>query len=193
MTRSPFHHPSWLPLALIALLAALTTWLSRIAQPLDAEPASLRSAEPDYEVERFQAIAYDVQGHPRYRLAAEAMRHHIDQVGTALIRPTFSYEHPHRPPLRAQAERGWISPDGERVELIDAVRVEQAAHADRPAILLDTEHLVLHPQARTLATDTPVRIERGNSHIVAQALRADANLGTLHLTGKVKSHYEIRR
>ncbi len=193
MTRSPLHHPSWLPLMLVALLAALTTWLGRLAElPVQTRPASV-SQEPDYVVERFQATAYDPQGHPRYRLAAESMQHHANETGTRLERPAFTYDHPDQPPLHARAERGTVSADGEHIQLRDAVRVEQVGQAARPPIVLSTARLDIRPEARTLATDAPVRIEQGASHTIAGGLRADASLGILHLSGGVKSHYETRR
>jgi len=192
MARSPLHHPSWLPLMLIALLAALTTWLGRLAElPVQARPAAAPQ-EPDSMVERFRATAYDSEGRPRYRLAAESMQHHANEAGTRLEGPAFTYDHPDRPPLHARAKRGRVSANGEHVELLDSVRIEQAAHAERMAIVLHTERLEIRPEARTLATDRPVRIEQGASHVMAGALLADAKLGTLHLTGGVKSHYEVR-
>lgn len=81
------HHIHWPPLALAALLALLGFWLNLVGvRPNIVDNAGF-GHDPDYVVERFDALAFDVRGEPRHRLAAERMTHYMDDDTTVLDNP----------------------------------------------------------------------------------------------------------
>jgi len=75
------------PLALLALLAALTFWLDHIAQPTTTPRDSIMRHDPDYIVENFVAVRTRVDGTPWYQLEAKRMLHYPDDDTTHLENP----------------------------------------------------------------------------------------------------------
>jgi lipopolysaccharide export system protein LptC len=192
MTASGLHHPYWWPLAIAAGLAAVTFWLARLAQA----PVSLDMGgfghDPDYVVERFQATAFDIDGKPRYRLAAERMTHYMDDDTTALAQPRFLREVAGQPTWRVAATRGVVSSNGENVHLLDDVQVERVAAGPSPSLTLTTNYLWVIPEADILRTDRPITLRQGTSQVTAGGMEVEGKQRTLALAGRVKGIYESR-
>lgn len=193
MTVHGLHHPYWLPLVIAGLLSGLSFWLARLAQtPFDMEMGGFDHT-PDYIVEKFQATAFDVQGQPRYRLAAEKMTHYMDDDTTALDQPRFQREIPGQPTWRAAAVRGVVSSNGENVHLLDDVRVERTVAGEPTPLVLTTDYLWVIPEADVLRTDKPIVLHQGSSQVSAGGMAVDGKQRTLELAGRVRGVYESRR
>lgn len=187
------HYPYWLPLVIAGLLAVLSFWLARLAQtPINLDMGGF-GHEPDYIVEDFQATAFDTQGMPRYRLAAERLTHYMDDDTTALDRPRFVREIPGQPTWRATATRGVVSSNGENVHLLDDVRVERKVDVQTMPLVLTTDYLWVIPEADILRTDKPITLHQGASRVTAGGMNVDGKQRTLELAGRVRGIYESRR
>lgn len=183
---------SWLPLTVVAVMAALAYWLNQLAsQPLPTDDAAFRHT-PDLIVENFVATAFDPQGHPRYALAAAKMVYYTDDETTELTAPRFQIQSVQAPTIRAESARGFVSTQGEHVYLLDRVRVSRAATAEAPELTLNTEYLQITPEAQTLRTDKPVQLRQGDSTLVANSLVFDARARSLDLRGNVRGIYAPR-
>jgi lipopolysaccharide export system protein LptC len=186
------HHPYWPPLVIAAVFAAITFWLARLAQvPLAADMAGF-GHEPDYIVENFRAIAFDVQGKPRHRLAAERLTHYMDDDTTALDQPRFQREGVGEPTWRVASKRGVVSANGENIHLLDDVRVERIVPTEPEPLVMNTEYLWVIPDADILRTDKPVTIRQGSSVVVASGMEVEGKQRTLELTGRVRGVYANR-
>lgn len=192
MIHSGLHQPYWSPLVIAALFAALTFWLARLAQMPFAADVDGFGHEPDYIVERFQAIAFDTQGKPRYRLAADRLTHYMDDDTTELDQPRFVREVPGEPAWHADARRGVVSSNGENVHLLDDVRVVRREAAGGEPMVMTTDYLWVIPEADILRTDKPVTIRQGSSVIQAGGLEVEGKQRTLELAGRVRGTYANR-
>lgn len=183
---------AWLPLTVVAAMAALAYWLNQLAsQPLPTDDAAFRHT-PDLIVENFVATAFDPQGHPRYALAAAKMIYYTDDETTELTAPRFQIQFGQAPAIRAESARGFVSTHGEHVHLLDRVRVSRAATAEAPELILSTEYLQITPEAQTMRTDKPVQLRQGNSTLTANSLVFDAKARSLDLRGQVRGVYAPR-
>lgn len=186
------HSASWLPLIVLAMLAALAYRLNQLAsEPLPESDAAFRH-DPDLIVDNFVVTAFDPAGHARYVLAAAKMQYYADDETTRLVAPHVRIQPVDAPVIRAEAARGFISTQGEHVYLIDRVRLSRSASADMPELVLTTDYLQITPEAQRLRTDKPVHIQQGGSSLVAASLVLDAQARSMELRGGVRGIYAPR-
>lgn len=183
---------SWLPLAIVAVMAAVAYWLNHLAsQPLPVDDAAFRH-DPELIVDNFVATAFDRAGNPRYTLSATRMLHYADDETTELTAPRFQHRSATSPTIEAEAARGFISTNGDHVHLLDRVRLTRAATAATPELVLTTDYLQITPEAEVMRTDRPVELRQGASSMRADHLLLDGKARTLELKGNVKGIYAPR-
>ncbi len=186
-----FSQPSWFYIAIAAFLAALSIWLNQVSdKKLPVDNAGF-SHDPDTEITNFVATAFDAEGRPRHSLAAVRMTHYMDDDTTTLRQPRFEQSRPGSPPLYATAQRGLISSDGENLYLLRQVRLTQAARGGGGEMVLTTEYLRIIPDANTMETDKPVRIQERASVLTANSLFLNGKTRQLVLEGDVSGIYEF--
>lgn len=189
MTTAP---ASWLPLAIVAVMAAVAYWLNQLAsQPLPVNDAAFRH-DPELIVDNLIATAFDQDGNPRYVLSAARMLHFTDDETTELTAPRFQHRSATAAPISAEAARGFISTRGEHVYLLDRVRLIRAATSGTPELVLTTDYLQITPEAEVMRTDRPVELRQGASSMRADHLLLDGKTRSLELKGNVKGVYEPR-
>lgn len=183
---------SWLPLVVVAVLAAVTYWLNQLAsQPIPVNDAAFRH-DPELIVDNLAATAFDKDGNPRYVLSAARMLYYPDDETTELTAPRFQHRSATSAPISAEAGRGFISTGGEHVYLLDRVRLVRAASAGIPELVLTTDYLQITPEAEVMRTDRPVELRQGASLMRADHLLLDGKTRSLTLKGNVKGMYEPR-
>ena len=181
---------SWWPLAVVALLAAVTFWLGQVAGvTLPADNARFRH-DPDYVVENFAATSYDEEGQPQYRLSARKMVHYMDDDSTELDEPKLERKDVDMPTMRVRADRGLISSDGENVYFLGGVVVSRDRSAKDPVLEMKTDYIRIVPEADIMRTDKPIVMRQGSSTIEAAGMFADAEKRYFELAGRVKAIYE---
>lgn len=189
MTIAP---ASWLPLAIVSVMAAVAYWLNQLAsQPLPVNDAAFRH-DPELIVDNLVATAFDRDGNPRYVLSAARMLHYTDDETTELTAPRFQHRSASSPPIDAEAARGFISTRGDHVHLLDRVRLTRAATAGAAELVLTTEYLQITPEAELMRTDRPVELRQGASYMRADHLLLDGKTRSLELKGNVRGVYEPR-
>jgi lipopolysaccharide export system protein LptC len=189
MTAAP---ASWLPLAVVAVMATVAYWLNHLAsRPLPENDAAFRH-DPELIVDNLVATAFDSAGNARYVLSAARMLHYTDDETTELTAPRFEHRSANAPMISAEAARGFISTHGEHVHLLDRVRLTRAATAATPELVLSTDYLQITPEAEVMRTDRPVELRQGASSIRADNLLLDGKARSLELKGNVKGIYEPR-
>jgi lipopolysaccharide export system protein LptC len=181
----------WFPLAILALLAALSLWVDRVVQPPQLQPDGSSRHDPDYIVNNFNTLITSNQGDPRYQLAAIEMMHFPDDDSTQLKRPRFTQYSTRKPFTQIQAQRGLVSPNGENVYFMDNVKVIRGATRQKGEMTVLTEYLHIIPDQDLVQTDRPVSIlQAPRSTARANAMEYNKKLGILKLDGNVKVHYE---
>lgn len=181
---------SLFPIAVLALLAALTFWLDRITRPEQPRTDGRMRHDPDFIVERFDARQFGENGALRYALAAERMVHYPEDGTTIATRPALSYfGDPGAPHL--SSDRARISADASVIVLIDNVEARREATGRTPQMLLSTNELTVKPDEGVATTPAPVRIVHGTSVITGKGLELNNRDSTAMLKSNVRA--TIRR
>lgn len=171
-----------LPLAMLALLAALTFWLERVTQGAAADGSKARH-DPDFFVENFSVRRFNPEGLLQHTLHSQKMLHYPDDDSTDLVAPRLTY---HRdPPTRVSSDTAWLDKDGKHVRLDGNVRVVRGNANGGPETVLSTSVLHAVPDDEVAHTDAPVTITQGKTVINGSGLHADNKTQISVLSGRV--------
>lgn len=155
----------------IALLAALSSWLSREQE--EEGPVAERPQRhiPDYYIIGFNAAAYSADGIPRHRLSAESMTHFADDGSTQLVHPQLAFIDERGETWQLDAGRGEVDARSETLVLSDSVNIRRLGEAAN-AIEFKTGELTVHPTQQFATTNTAVTITAPGSQIEAAGFDA---------------------
>jgi lipopolysaccharide export system protein LptC len=179
----------WLPLLPLLGLLGVTYWLNQQVQPEAAKPDASKRHDPDAIMENFSAVKFNVQGKPRFIMAAKKMQHYPDDDSTTLEVPRLTTLSAKQPAIHVIARRGTVSSRGDEVFLHDDVEVLREASADREELTLQTDFLHVVPDRDWADTDRPVTIVDAHNTIHAIGLEMDNNARTLKLLSQVRSEH----
>lgn len=174
------HFERWLPLVALAVIAAGTSWLLRISEPPREKGVSDNGNSPDMIVDRFTLQRFDASGKRQYVFSASEMRHFTQPERTELVQPELLFLGGEAP-VRAEARKGTVSADGERVQLEGEVMLSRSATQLRAAATLQTEALTVWPESERVAGVVPVRYSEGDDELVAGSFSADNMAEALEL------------
>lgn len=184
---------AWFPVALLAILAAVTVWLDREVQPPDNTPDGKSRHDPDYIVENFSATRIGKDGRPQHTLHAKRMAHYPDDDSTHLTAPRLVSFRGTSAAMTVTAETALLSGNGENAYLSDNVRLIRAALDKKTELIAETEWLHVMPEAHIAKTDRAVRITDGNMLITAVGLELNSETRILKLLSNVRGRYEKNR
>lgn len=179
------------PLALLIFLAVLTFWINRTVQPPVPKLDGSSRHDPDYIMKNFVTTQTDIKGDLRYKLAAVEMRHFPDDDTTVLQRPRYTQFAIGKPYTQVEGLRGYVSSNGEEVQLIDNVKVTRQAFADKGEMTVETDYLKILPNRDLVTTESPVVIRQAPKTVIyATGMVYEKNKQTVTLLHKVRAHYE---
>lgn len=179
----------FLPLILLALLAALSFWLRQGAESEERNEARSLLHEPDAIGENVVARRFDAAGRLQYRLSAPYLVHYPDDDSSELRAPVLvSYRHD-AAPIRISGDHAKVTAKGEIVYLWDNVRAVRPAGDGRPELIAAMPELIAHPEEGYAFTQSPVEITQGASWIKGVGLHLDNNNATLTLQSQVRGQY----
>lgn len=191
---------TYLPLLLMAFLAAGTWWLVKNTPETGGptEPVPLRH-EPDYRMQGFELQRFDADGAMRFRIEGSEMRHYpdtdtleIDGVRVRGIGRDGSL-------TLATAKRALSNGDGSELQLMGAVRVQRfSARADgTPAeqanLELRGEFVQALLNSEQLRSHLPIELRYGGGDIAAQSFQYDHVRGLLSFGGHSRAHFAATR
>jgi lipopolysaccharide export system protein LptC len=180
---------AWFPLALLAVLSALTFWLDRLVQLPSSSQTEEVKHDPDYIVDGLDAVRMDPQGRVKHTLLAQKMTHFPDDDITVLREPklvTYSQGHA---PVTVTSRHARVSGNGEDVYFEEQVRVVRAPDGGQSALVLETDYLHVIPDANVAKTDRAVRISTDGAVVTASGLELNSETRILNLQGRVNSTY----
>lgn len=168
---------AWLPLLLMALLAAGSWWLVKNAPgvlpaKVDAPPRS----DPDYTMQRFVLERFEPGGRLKARLEGEQLRHYPDTDRVEIDQLTLRAIAPDGRVTRATAKRALSNGDGSEIQLIGDAHVETVDASGLP-VTMDSEFLHLYTVTERVRTTRPVVVQRGGSQWRAGSLDYDHGAG----------------
>jgi lipopolysaccharide export system protein LptC len=181
--------PLWLPLAILLLLAALSSWIERaVRAPTGTDAAA--SIEPEGIMENFHALRTTPDGRPQYRLSAQTLKHYSGSKRSEMEAPRFAQLDPSAGDVQAEAMHATVSPDGDEIDLRGKVVIIRAARAGQAAMTLRTEHLLVYPQRDLLHAPGAVSLDDGTVAARAGTMKYDAKRRVVELSGRVKARFQ---
>ena len=179
------------PLILAALLALITFWINLTVEQQGPKIDGSNRHDPDYTMNNFVTTQTDITGKLRYVLAASEMVHYPDDDSTVLQRPRFTQYTVNKPYTQIEGLRGYVSSNGEEVELVDNVKVVRQAFENKGEMQVLTEKLIILPNQDLVKTDSPVVITQAPKTVIhATGMIYDKKNQTVKLLKRVKVHYE---
>ncbi|OGV77135.1 MAG: LPS export ABC transporter periplasmic protein LptC [Methylotenera sp. RIFCSPLOWO2_02_FULL_45_14] len=179
------------PLALLLLLALLSFWIDKSVQPAAPKIDGSSRHDPDYIMSNFVTTQTDINGDLRYKLAAAEMRHFPDDDTTHLQKPRYTQFAVGKPYTQVEGLRGYISSNGEEVELVDDVKVTRQAFAGKGEMTIETDYLKIRPNEELVTTESPVIIRQAPKTVIyATGMIYEKKKRTVTLLHKVRAHYE---
>ncbi|HEX4859498.1 MAG TPA: LPS export ABC transporter periplasmic protein LptC [Usitatibacteraceae bacterium] len=169
---------SLLPLTVLALLAALSVWLSYYVQASGAGPDRKARHEPDVIVDNFSAKKLDTQGEVQFAVNARQLLHYADDDSSEMSGASFEAFRKDHPPLNASAPQGRLvrGKDGkDEVVLSGGVTVESVAQGRFAALHLTTPRLVVLPEEQLARSTDGVILTSADARIVAKTFEISAD------------------
>lgn len=179
------------PLVVLSVLAFITFWINSTVQSDTKRIDGSHRHDVDYFVENFVTTKTDVNGNLRHMLAAVEMRHYPDDDTTELIRPRFTQFGQNKPYTQIEAQRGFISANGEEVVFKDKVIIIRQAFEGRGEMRLKTDYLKILPKTEYATTDSDVVITQDPKTIIhGTGMIYDKDGKNFTLQKRVRVHYE---
>lgn len=179
------------PIVLAILLALLTFWINETVELQGPKLDGSNRHDPDYTMHNFVTTQTDATGRLRYVLAASEMLHYPDDDSTVLQRPRFTQFTLNKPYTQIEGLRGYVSSNGEEVELVDNVKVVRQAFEGKGEMQVLTEKLLILPNQDLVKTNAPVTIKQAPKTVItAVGMIYDKKKQTVTLLDRVKVHYE---
>lgn len=174
---------SLFPLLLVGVLAALTFWLQRIAEPGNADVSGHKRHDPDFIIDNFSVRRFGPEGNLQHTLRSIRMVHYPDDDSTVATLPDVTF---HRvPPSRLSADSAWVSTDAKEVRLDGNVRLVRTG-LDALDTVVTTTRLSIFPDEETARSDAPVTVTQGQSVINGTGLAVDNKASIIKLLGPVR-------
>lgn len=183
---------SWLPLAVLSLLVALTMWLNTLVQAPAARADGALRHDPDLMVESFNARKLAQDGSVQYTLVAKKMVHYPDDDSALLESLTLEAFEPRQPKMTVTADHGRLEQGGDRVWIEGNVVIVREADAKTEKTRVTTDNLLVLPDEGKASTKSEVRLESASARAVAQGLELDNRTRTLELE-RVRATYKAGR
>ena len=179
------------PIALLSILAIMTAWINHVVQPKKPKLDGSSRHDPDYIMSNFVTTQTDINGDLRYKLASVEMKHFPDDDSTNLERPRYTQFSANKPYTEVQALRGYVSSNGDQVQLVDNVKITRQAFANKGEMTIETNYLNILPNQDLARTDSPVVIRQAPKTIIyATGMVYEKNTHTVTLLNQVRAHYE---
>lgn len=178
-----------LPVALLALLAALTVWLRQTVEENTPPPPAAPTHDVDATAENFTIRRYDETGRIKYRLTAPQLRHFADDDSSQVDSPVLVGYREGRVAATVSADKADVASKGETVVLRENVRIVRPPMAGRPETVARMPNLTVQPDEGTARTDSPVEVVQGASWTTGVGMTYDDTTSTLVLLSQVRGLY----
>jgi len=179
----------YLPVLLMALLAAFTWWLVRNSPSLDkAGGPAAPPQTPDYTMRGFVLSSYGPDGALRSRLEGDVMQHFASTDTVEVQRPRMRTFDPAGHSMRASAQRARSNGDGSQVQLLgDAVVIREPGPGETPAdrVEIRGEFLEIFSKEERVRSHLPVSVVSGRGELYGGTLDYRHADGLTELGGRV--------
>lgn len=178
---------SYLPLLLMAALAASTWWLVKhTPEPAPAPGQAVARQLPDYTMQGFSITRFEPDGRFAMRIDGDVLRHYPDTNRFEIDGVRIHAVGADGRRSEATAQRALSNGDASDVQLLGGARVSADIEGGQRLVI---EGEYLHAQARLerLRSHLPVRVQRGSDEARAAGLDYDNLRRRLVLSGPVRA------
>ena len=180
---------AYVPVLLLAGLAALTYWLDQVVEPEAARDGSVRH-DPDVIIDGLAATKMALTGLPNYSVKARRMFHYPDDGSYKLEQPELTHFDPDAAPVSIRSDTGELSGDGNDVYFRDNVFLRRPAFDGDQEMTMSTSYLHVIPDKDTALTDKPVVLTQGDSVVHSVGLEFNNATRQLKLLSRVRGTYQ---
>ncbi|AYC34238.1 LPS export ABC transporter periplasmic protein LptC [Pseudomonas cavernae] len=172
-----------------ALLVALGYW--NIAPENDKVANTGADTAIDFYAVNARTVQYQADGKLHYEMTGTKIEHLKASDVSLVSQPDLQLYRGTPLPWHVRSERAEVSPNGQEVELIDAVRVERTDAKGRPTIIT-TSRMTVFPDKEYAQTQQAVRIEAANGVTTANGMKAYLKDSRVLLLSNVRGQHEVR-
>ena len=181
---------AYLPLLMMAVLAAVTWWLVRNAPSIDARPvAAPVRHEPDYVMTRFVVQRFAADGSLRTQIEGDQLRHYADddtlEIDAARIRAVSA----DGSLTLATARRALANGDGSEVQLHGDAHIVRPAVGKAQAVDFRSEFLHGFRNIELVRTNQPVVVTQGESVVHGEGMEYDNLARVVTLQGHSRATF----
>ena len=185
---------AYLPLVMMAVLAAGTWWLVRNAPTFVAPRAAAPARhEPDYVMTGFVVQRFGADGTLRTQIEGETLRHYPDddtlEIDAARIRAIGE----NGTVTTATARRALANRDGSEVQLLGDARVNRPASGKEEAVEFRSEFLHAFRNVEQVRSHLPVVMTQGTNVVRASSMNYDNLSRQVEFTGRASAVFPPRR
>jgi len=185
---------AYLPLVMMAVLAAGTWWLVRNAPTFEAPRAAAPARhEPDYVMTGFVVQRFGADGTLRTQIEGETLRHYPDddtlEIDAARIRAIGE----NGTVTTATARRALANGDGSEVQLLGDARVNRPASGKEEAVEFRSEFLHAFRNVEQVRSHLPVVMTQGTNVVRASSMNYDNLSRQVEFTGRASAVLPPRR
>ncbi|CAD5106790.1 LPS export ABC transporter periplasmic protein LptC [Zestomonas carbonaria] len=171
------------------LLAALGYW--NIAPESDQAPLAETENAVDFYVSNARTVQYQPDGKLQYEMTGAKAEHFKSSEVTLVTDPDLHLYRGTEYPWHVRSKQAEVSPDGQRVELIDDVRIARTDAKNRPTVITSSR-MTVFPEEEYAQTEQAVRIEAANGVTTANGMKAYLKDSRIHLLSTVRGQHEVR-
>jgi lipopolysaccharide export system protein LptC len=185
---------AYLPLVMMAVLAAGTWWLVRNAPTFEAPRAAAPPRhEPDYVMTGFVVQRFGPDGTLRTQIEGDTLRHYPDddtlEIDVARIRAIGD----NGTVTTATARRALANGDGSEVQLLGDARVNRPASGKEEAVEFRSEFLHAFRNVEQVRSHLPVVMTQGTNVVRATSMNYDNLSRQVEFTGRASATFPSRK
>jgi lipopolysaccharide export system protein LptC len=181
---------AYLPLVMMAVLAAGTWWLVRNAPTVQTPPAQVAPRhEPDYQMTHFVVQRFAKDGTLRTQIEGERLRHYPDDDTLEIDQAKIRAIGDDGVVTLAVAKRALANGDGSEVQLIGDAQVTRPAHGNEEAVEFRSEFLHAFRNVERVRSHLPVVVTRGESVVRAGGMEYDNLTRVVELVGHTSATF----
>ena len=181
---------AYLPLVMMAVLAAGTWWLVRNAPSVDTPQAQVAPRhEPDYQMMHFVVQRFAKDGTLRTQIEGERLRHYPDDDTLEIDQAKIRAIGDDGVVTLATARRALANGDGSEVQLIGDAQVTRPAHGKEEAVEFRSEFLHAFRNVERVRSHLPVVVTRGESVVRAGGMEYDNLSRVVDLKGRTSATF----
>lgn len=177
------------PVALVAMLAALTFWLERLVEGPDGPSPPRDPGTPDFMIENLKATKMTPEGRAEYSLAAAKMVHFPASDVTEVEAPRLVQWRADAPPMRVSADRGTVSGNGAELHLEGDVVIVRDSAPGRGELRVATSYLQVIPDGEIARTPEHVVVTQDGSRLEGVGMEFNNKTREFELRSLVSGTY----